>query len=80
MKKIFYGDKKNISGERIYEMRKKFHMSQSELAVKMQVMGVIVEQDVISRIENGRRIITDYELYAICRIFEVSSDWVLGLE
>ena len=45
----------------------------------MQTEGVIMEQDVISRIESGQRILVDYELYALAQIFKVSSDWIIGL-
>ena len=54
-------------------------MSQNQLAIKMQTEGVIMEQDVISRIESGQRILVDYELYALATIFKVSSDWIIGL-
>ena len=46
----------------------------------MQTQGVVVEQDVISRIEHGARLVTDYELLALVKIFEVSSDWLIGVE
>ncbi len=74
MKKYNYGEQKNISGERIRQLRKANKMSQNQLAIKMQTEGVIMEQDVISRIESGQRILVDYELFTISHIFNVSSD------
>lgn len=79
MKKYNYGEQKNISGERIRQLRKENKMSQNQLAIKMQTEGVIMEQDVISRIESGQRILVDYELFTISQIFNVSSDWLIGL-
>ena len=79
MKKYNYGEQKNISGERIRQLRKANKMSQNQLAIKMQREGVIMEQDVISRIESGQRILVDYELFTISHIFNVSSDWLIGL-
>ncbi len=79
MKKYNYGEQKNISGERIRQLRKANKMSQNQLAIKMQTEGVIMEQDVISRIESGQRILVDYELFTISQIFNVSSDWLIGL-
>ena len=79
MKKYNYGEQKNISGERIRQLRKANKMSQNQLAIKMQTEGVIMEQDVISRIESGQRILVDYELFTISHIFNVSSDWLIGL-
>ena len=46
--------KKNISGERIREARLKLRLSQSDLAARVQVEGVTMERDSISRIEIGR--------------------------
>ena len=47
--------KKNISGERIREARLKLRLSQSDLAARVQVEGVTMERDSISRIEIGTR-------------------------
>lgn len=79
MKKFQYNGQSNISGERIRELRLRRRLSQTALAAKMQTEGVIVEQDVISRIESGTRLVTDYELLALTKIFEVSSDWLIGV-
>ncbi len=79
MKKYNYDNQKNISGERIRQLRKANKLSQNQLAIKMQTEGVIMEQDVISRIESGQRILVDYELFALAQIFKVSSDWIIGL-
>ena len=48
--------KKNISGERIREARLKLRLSQSDLAARVQVEGVTMERDSISRIEIGTRL------------------------
>ena len=37
-----------------------------------------MEQDVISRIESGSRLVT--EVLALTRIFAVSADWLIGSE
>lgn len=51
---------KNISGERIYQARTSRHMTQLELAAKMQLQGVTIEREAISKIETGNRLVTDY--------------------
>lgn len=79
--KIFdYKGRKNISGERIRESRIKHHWTQSDLAAKLQLADVIVERDTISRIEKGSRLVTDYEISAMAKIFGVSPLWLLGWE
>lgn len=80
MKKFQFEGKGNISGDRVRELRLRARLSQSALAAKMTTEGVIMEQDVISRIESGSRLVTDYELLALTRIFAVLADWLIGAE
>lgn len=80
MRRLRYEGKSNISGDRIRELRLHARMSQSALAAKMQTEGVPVEQDVISRIESGTRLVTDYELLVLTRIFRTTADWLIGAD
>ena len=80
MRKFQFEGKNNVSGDRIRQLRVLARLSQAELAAKMQTEGAIVEQDVISRIESGRRLVTDYELLVLTRIFNTSSDWIIGAD
>lgn len=41
-------------------------------AAKMQTQGVIMEQDVVSKIESGDRLVTDYEVRAFAAVFGVA--------
>lgn len=80
MKIYDFNGKKNISGLRIREARLKQRLSQSELAARMQIEGIIIENDSISRIESGTRFVPDYELPVYARVLGVSVAWLLGLE
>ena len=80
MRKFQFEGKNNVSGDRIRQLRVLARLSQAELAAKMQTEGAIVEQDVISRIESGRRLVTDYQLLVLTRIFNTSSDWLIGAD
>lgn len=42
--------------------------------------GIMVERDVISRMESGSRIVTDFEAVAIAEVLEVPVLWLLGKE
>ena len=79
MKIYDYHGKKNLSGERVREARLKRHLSQSDLAAKLQVEGIVIERDSISRIEIGTRFIPDYELPVLAKALNVSVDWLLGM-
>ena len=78
MKIYDYNGKKNICGERIREARIKQRMSQADLAARMQVQGIIIERDSISRVEIGTRFIADYELPAFAKALKVDIGWLLG--
>ena len=75
-----YNGKKNLSGPRIREARLRRGLSQAELAARMQVAGVEIERDSISRVEIGLRFVPDYELPVYAQALGVSAVWLLGLE
>ncbi len=65
MKSNKYKEKSNYLGELIAENRKFQKISQNKLASKMQILGVNIGKNDISKIESGNRLIRDYELIAI---------------
>lgn len=77
MRKFQFEGKGNVSGDRVRELRLRARLSQTALAAKMQTEGAIIEQDAVSRIESGSRLVTDYDL---TRIFHVSADWLIGAD
>lgn len=80
MKIYDYNGKKNICGERIHEARCKLRLTQNDLAAQLQVNGIIIERDSISRIEIGTRFVADYELREHSKILKVTVNWLLGIE
>lgn len=77
MKTYGVNGKKNIIGEKVKKLRKAQRWSQNDLAIRVQLKGRMADQRVISRIELGHRIVTDYELWAISRILGVTADELL---
>lgn len=61
MKIYDYKGRKNISGNRIREARLKKRLSQADFAARLQIAGITMERDSISRIEIGTRFVADYE-------------------
>lgn len=66
-----YKEKANFLGDLIAEKRKAYHISQNALASKMQLMGINIGKNDISKIESGNRLIRDYELLAIKDILNI---------
>ena len=77
---VFWPAPSVYCGDRIREARLRARLSQSDLCRRLQLAGVIVERDVISRIENGGRFVADFEVVVIADVLEVSVDWLLGKE
>ena len=80
MKIYDFNGKKNVCGDKVHEARCKLRMTQSDLAAKLQVKGINIERDSVSRIEIGTRFVADYELKFLSEILKVSVNWLLGIE
>lgn len=59
---------------------KKNRFTQEALAAKLQIEGVTMERDSLSRIEIGTRFVTDYELKVLAKVLGVSPLWLLDDE
>ncbi|MCL2298936.1 MAG: helix-turn-helix domain-containing protein [Firmicutes bacterium] len=68
MKKIEYNAHKNVIHQQIKRARIAAGLSQSQMAARMQTMGINIDQQMISKIEHDDRIVTDYELACFCKI------------
>ena len=80
MKIYDFEGKKNICGARVREARKRLNLSQDDLAARLQVSGVVIERNSISRIESGARFVADYELLVLSQILNVTPTYLLGIE
>lgn len=76
MKIYTYEGKANISGDRIHQARTAQRMSQDALAAKLQLAGLSIGREAVSRIETGLRFVTDYELVIFARVLGVTIEWL----
>lgn len=75
MKIYDYKGRKNLCGNRVKEARARKNITQADLAARLQVAGVTMERDSVSRIEIGTRFVTDYELTILAKVLGVSMEW-----
>lgn len=68
---------KNLVGPQIKRLRKVHKLSQRDLAEKLQLSGIDMDKNVITRIETNKRYVTDLELQALSRIFHVSYAYLI---
>ena len=69
----------NLCGSKIAQLRRAHTpaLSQRALADQLQLCGLDVDKNAIQRMEQGKRFITDIELRALAKIFQVSADELL---
>ena len=61
----------NASGRKIKELREAARLSQEQLAAKIQLSGLNLNQKALSRIETGDRVVPDFELIFFSEVFGV---------
>ena len=73
-------EKKNLVGTRVRQARKtaKPPVTQMELVARLQVLGMKIDQSVVSKIENGQRPVMDVEVAALAEALKVSAGWLFG--
>lgn len=70
----------NICGDRVRLGRalQKPPITQDELAIKINLMGMEITPLIISRIEKNKRHVCDAELKVLAKALGVSMDWLCG--
>lgn len=78
MNKSYFNENSNIISDNLRKYRKAAHLSQEALAAKMQLLGVDINQPLISKIERNERFVKDFELVCFCRVLNVSEHEMLS--
>ena len=78
MKKIALHGSKNVIHAQLRRYRELRELTQDQVAAKLQVMGVNIDQQALSRIEHNQRMVTDYELACLCKVLQVSPQDLLA--
>ncbi len=65
---------KNVTGRRIKQLREERHLSQKAIVDMMNGMGHNITPSTISKIEMGKRGVSDVELLSFARIFRCFVD------
>lgn len=75
---VKYNGKLNVIGSVIRKYRENNHLSQADLSAKLTLLGIDIPKNSVQRLENGNRVIKDYELAGIAKILNVSTDELLS--
>ena len=68
----------NVCGKNIAKFRITLKISQRELADKMQLVGIDIDKNAIQRIECGKRFVTDIEIIAFAKVFNITYEDLLN--
>jgi len=70
---------RNIVGSRVRQARRaaKPRITQRDLVARLQVLGMVIDQSGLSKIENGQRPVSDIEVVALAKALKVSVAWLL---
>ena len=76
---LFVGDR-NLVNTRVREARKsaKPPITQVDLVARLQLLGMMIGQSGLSKIESGHRPVSDKEVVALAKGLKVSVSWLLG--
>ncbi len=72
-----YNGKLNVIGNIIRYHREKNNLSLSQLSNRLMLIGIDIPKASIQKIENGNRVIKDYELVGFAKIFKVTPNTLL---
>lgn len=78
MKIYWYRNSKNLIGNRLRDLRVSRNLTQRQLAARMQLAGMEMNEVTILRIEKGARFVPDYEVAELAKALGVSCDELLG--
>ncbi len=67
----YTGGRCNASGQAIRKHREALGLSQEQLAAKLQLAGLNINQKAISRVETGERVVPDFELIFFSEALDV---------
>lgn len=70
----------NVCGKKIAYFRTALNISQRQLADKMQLVGINIDKNAIQRIECGKRFVTDIEIIAFVKVFNITYEDLLNTQ
>ena len=79
MKIYWTDDSKNIIGPKLKQLRTELGLSQDKFASQLQLQGIEYNALTVLRIEKGERFVPDYEIVALAKFFNLTTDELLGI-
>lgn len=65
-------NQRNVIGKNIKHMRMKKKITQEELVARLNIIGILIDQPMLSKVENLSREVVDYEVIGIAEALGIS--------
>lgn len=74
----FENGKLNIIGDKVWQFREARDWSLTKLSDEIMLnTGVDIRKSSLQHIEKGKRVVKEYEFYALCKVFDVTMEEML---
>ena len=64
----------NVIGENLRNYRKEKHLSQADLTMELNLLGINLHKNDVYMIENNKRSVKDYEVRGFIKVLNISYD------
>ena len=64
----------NVIGDNLRKYRKEKHLSQADLTMELNLLGINLHKNDIYMIENNKRTVKDYEIWGFIKILNITFD------
>lgn len=69
---------KNMVGSKIVKFREKHGIKQKDFLAQLQVLGLDISATSLSRLEGQYRLVQDFEIVALAKALEITTDELLN--
>lgn len=67
----------NVIGNKVRKYRETNKWSLTDLSNKLMLLGIDIPKSSLQNIETGKRVVKEYEFYALCKVFGISMEEML---
>ena len=64
----------NVIGDNLRNYRKEKHLSQADLTMELNLLGINLHKNDVYMIENNKRSVKDYEVWGFITVLNISYD------
>ena len=69
--KKYENKKRNVTGELIKKYREILNLEKIDVSRQLQLHAVYLDSTELKRIEDGKQIVKDFELIALCKVLDI---------